>query len=198
MNHYSYYMLYASKAYDALNIRPQPTLSLWVIPVFVLWTWWINPIHIFVVVVSLVTLFLIVVLPPEYFIWAWTTPFLDCSFLTILLFFLCLFNALNSYIRVILDKSYVFSKEWIEAWNLWRTVISIFLTILESKNSKPCNLTYLQCWEVYCRTLESSLFDFFNFYISNSITRFNTSRVFIFSFPSHSSLRNYQIPNADL
>lgn len=112
-------------------------------------------------------------------------------------FFLCLFNALNSYIKVILDRSLVFSKEWIVAWNLSRTAIRIFLTILESENSKPCNLTYLQCWEVYWHTLESWLFDLFIFCISNPVTRFHTSRLFIFSFPSHSSLRKCQIPNAD-
>lgn len=92
-------------------------------------------------------------------------------------------KAFKTYVRVVLDISFMFSKVIIDASYLLDIISRIFSTILELVNLVPCNLTLL--------TMLSNLFEYSLIVLnsifcnSNSLIKFNTYMPHIFFFISH-------------
>jgi len=109
--------------------------------------------------------------------------------------FLCL-QCMYHLVKVIVDKSFVFSKEVINALYLSGTDIIIFSTSLESRNSFPNNFILLaipnNLFEYYLIVSDS-----FILCISNSLINFKTFMPRIFSFPSYSTFKYSQISLGD-
>ena len=122
---------------------------------------------------------------------AYNAPLIDHSCL-INLICSCACKAFKGLAKVMVDKSFEFSKAEIVISNLSRTVTSSFYTILESANSPPNNLTLFaipRSLSEYSWTISNS----FIFYNLNSLIRFSICIPLIFSSPSYSFLRKSQI-----
>lgn len=177
-------------------IWPPPTLILWMIGFFVVGARWkdfsVIALAILIVVckTSRLVVFVVFVL---FFLCdlAWKAPFTNSFCLTSLLCS-CASSDFNNFAKVMLDKSFEFSKYEIIASNFSGIMTITFGTILELEKSIPRSLTLLTMPR---SLLEYSLivYDSFIFCISNSLIKFSICISLTLSFPSYSCLKKSQI-----